>query len=472
MSKGTKAVMTTDETITSRSLRVDQLLLDNDNPRHEITMTQREAIHEMIEGQKEKMSNLANDIAINGLDRSSLLIVMPHQEESDKFIVLEGNRRLTAIKLLLEPSLAELGGSQSFQKQIKEASNLFQSKFKAGFAIGCVVYSSREEANPWILKRHTGENEGIGLSRWDSTAIARFRERNGIPSLPSRVIQFVKDNAPLDEQTRENIDKTRIITNLERLLKDDVVQSVLGIEIQGDVIKSHLPVEEVVKGLSKMVADLANKKINVNDIRHKTDRKQYIETFDSSDIPDQKKRLDQSWDLSETPVAGNGLNDVGGEEKLPQNTNSKRRSNPSSLDRKMLIPSNCVIRIKHDRLSEIYRELKNIEVEHSRNACSVLMRVFFEGSIDNYLKTKPVVGATEKSKLKEKVAAMINHFINNGIMEDKELKPARTMISAPDSIFSIDTMHAYVHNINFTPSAKDLKAAWNNIQPFVENMWR
>ena len=132
--------MTTDETITSRSLRVDQLLLDNDNPRHEITMTQREAIHEMIEGQKEKMSNLANDIAINGLDRSSLLIVMPHQEESDKFIVLEGNRRLTAIKLLLEPSLAELGGSQSFQKQIKEASNLFQSKFKAGFAIGCVVY--------------------------------------------------------------------------------------------------------------------------------------------------------------------------------------------------------------------------------------------------------------------------------------------------------------------------------------------
>ena len=68
-------------------------------------LNQREAIAVMIESQKKKLATLAEDIVKNGLNPSDPLIVTPNEKNGRKFKVLEGNRRITTLKLLKNNNL-------------------------------------------------------------------------------------------------------------------------------------------------------------------------------------------------------------------------------------------------------------------------------------------------------------------------------------------------------------------------------
>jgi hypothetical protein len=37
---------------------------------------------------------------------------------------------------------------------------------------------------------------------------------------------------------------------------------------------------------------------------------------------------------------------------------------------------------------------------------------------------------------------------------------------------SIDSLHAYVHNPDYSPSLADLTRNWDNIEPFVIGLWK
>src|SRR5690349_11562026 len=89
---------------------VSLLLLDNINPRlPDIQETQHDAIKSMIKVQGDRVMGMAQHLVQYGPSRTNLLIVIPSEDEDepDAFQVLDGNRRVTAIKLLESPSLAE-----------------------------------------------------------------------------------------------------------------------------------------------------------------------------------------------------------------------------------------------------------------------------------------------------------------------------------------------------------------------------
>lgn len=96
--------------MTPKTINISNLLLDLDNPRFpRIVESQREALNLMIEIQSDKIELLASDIAKFGLDPSERLIVYKNElsEDPKSYTVAEGNRRLTALKLLQEPDLSE-----------------------------------------------------------------------------------------------------------------------------------------------------------------------------------------------------------------------------------------------------------------------------------------------------------------------------------------------------------------------------
>ena len=63
------------------------------------------------------------------------------------------------------------------------------------------------------------------------------------------------------------------------------------------------------------------------------------------------------------------------------------------------------------------------------------------------------------------------HMKANNFMTPTELKPIRVAYSSKDSLFSSDTLHAYVHNPDFAPKSKDLKVTWDNFEKFFKTMW-
>ena len=91
-------------------IKVANLLLNPTNYRFSPQTNQREAIEVMLKDQGEKLYKLAEDIVENGLNPSEDLMVTPIEDGNATqklYKVLEGNRRITALKLLSIPENIE-----------------------------------------------------------------------------------------------------------------------------------------------------------------------------------------------------------------------------------------------------------------------------------------------------------------------------------------------------------------------------
>src|SRR5436305_2889457 len=105
------------------------------------------------------------------------------------YVILEGNRRITALKLMSNPD--ELSGTYPFKGVFEE----LHAKYKDSLPtiIECVVYPTdqQEIADSWVLLEHTGENEGIGTVPWNTVQKQRFEAHHKQQEL-SRALQVLK----------------------------------------------------------------------------------------------------------------------------------------------------------------------------------------------------------------------------------------------------------------------------------------
>src|SRR4051812_48863538 len=80
------------------------LLIDAENPRlSTANQGQREAMRALAKHLNRKIVVLAKDIVAFGMDPSNLSIVMPDSDSEGRYYVVEGNRRLIALRALENP---------------------------------------------------------------------------------------------------------------------------------------------------------------------------------------------------------------------------------------------------------------------------------------------------------------------------------------------------------------------------------
>jgi hypothetical protein len=445
------------KSVERKVIRLTNLSVNTENPRFEMVGNQREAIQVMIQDQGDKLINLAKDIVEHGLNPSELTIVIPDRISPGKFNVLEGNRRITALKLLSNLDLIDTRFS-SFLRKLRPVSERF--KKNPVDEVLCVVFQKFEEASKWINLKHTGENDGIGIVRWNAQQVARFEAKTqGKSAIALQALEFLKKDSRLDENFKDLLKKVPS-TSLERLLRDANMQDILGLAIKDGKLLTQFHKEEVSKGLVKVVSDLATKKIKVKDIYTKEDREKYIESFKSSDMPDKTRLVSTMWELtSPNPPRSMPL------------AISKKKSAALSLDRQTVIPKNLILTIKEARINKIYRELRNLDLDYFENAAAVLFRVFVELSVDSFVHRKKIQGIKKMDSLKTKVEKAVKYLEDSGTIESHALKGIKTTIHNPNSMLSIDTFNAYVHNRHFPPSSRDLKITWDNITIFIQKIW-
>lgn len=446
-------------TTTNKQLPLTNLLLNIENPRFDLVGNQREALQAMINDQADKIYNLAKDIIeVGTLNPSELVIVTPSESDKKHYIVLEGNRRVTTLKILTTPELISTTHI-AFYKRIKPLADKF--KLNPISDVPCVIFSDADDANKWIKLKHTGENEGIGIVRWDAQQVARFEERvDGTSPIALQAIDFLRREDSVEESLKERL-KEVPSTNLDRLLKDKSVQSLIGLSIKDNRLQTNLKRKEVVKGLTKIVKDLIDKKIKVKDIYTKEDRERYVESFKPAQIPDKKQKERTSWELVSTNT-----------NTSQPKANAQPKAKAPLKDRETLIPKDCILQITDIRLSKINKELRRIEVNNYENAVGVLFRVFIELSIDTYLDKFPINKITADTKLRQKVIDVSLHMEQNGVANKNELKGIRSAVNNQHDMLSMDTFNAYVHNRHLSPIAKNLITSWDNIQTFITKLWQ
>lgn len=452
-----------------RIIKLTSLFINTENYRFEPLTSQKEAIDKMVEDQGDKLYHLVDDIVTNGLSPVDLIIVTPN-EDNNKYIVLEGNRRITSLKLLNNPTIVDdkyASLRKKFQKLQKEKPNAV-SKLKN---ITCAVFENPTEADIWIKRKHSGELNGIGTVTWNAQQKQRFEEKTeGKSSIPLQIITLLKSQENVSDAIKDSLSKLNI-TNLQRLMSDPYVREYLGLGINNGTLVSKVEVSEVVKGLVKIVTDILNPEFKVSEIYNREKRKQYIDNFDASQKPDLSNEALELWSVQD--IANN-------KEQISANSKhreTKKTNNKKSENRVGLVPKNLILHINNPKINKIFEELKQIQVKTCPNASSVLLRVFLELSVDAYLerydlvKNNAITACSSSESLNGKVCKVLNHMIQLGTMSNDLSKGIRTEINDKNSALSIESLNAYVHNEFFYPKADNLITGWDNIERFFIKLW-
>ncbi len=464
------------------TLKLSNLYLDLQNPRYEEQKSQNEALNTIAKEQGSKLLVLLKDIIDNGLNPSDIPIVMPDPAKDNGYIVLEGNRRIAALKLFNKTGiLTSTSQRQRFSKLHDSHKNAIPK------SIECLVVDTREEANLWIERKHEGEMNGAGTVRWDSVQKGRFLAcKTGKDTRAVQLIDFMKAATEGDNQFEEQLRKVGT-TNLDRMLGTPEVRSSLGLEYNHGEYSSRYEWAEVLKGLKAIVKRMSKDDFKVGDIYRKEDRLQFIADIPVDELPDKTKKVGNPWKLKDfIPSKQKSIPEDEGEEEQEKGDEKDKgkgkAGEPSQQERptsrEMFLPEDLVLAIPNDRINRIYNELKLMSHLTLPNACAVMSRVFLELSVDKYmeafklLKNDAMTGARDKRDLKQKTNEVIHHMNRTRCADEAITKGMKALVNKDSSPFSIDTMNAYVHNGDFNPIPENLMLTWDNIQPFVIALWK
>ena len=257
---------------TPRQISTDKLFLDRRNPRFNSPASgQTNAIRTIATLNPTHLRSIAQDIADDGLNPTDLFTVIRAKKE-DHYIVLDGNRRIAAIKVLEKPSIIKDAVPNAIFDAIKlKASEYAKNPIED---VTCILFDNRSEANPWISRRHAGQQNGIGPVTWKSDERSRFIElTTGVAPIDTQALNFLEDRRQITRDIRAKISPTA----LRRLLSTPEIRKAIGIDWKNKKLTFAATRSKAAEGLLYIANDLASGKTNVNHIRHKHQRLQYIQ---------------------------------------------------------------------------------------------------------------------------------------------------------------------------------------------------
>lgn len=444
------------------------LLIDMRNARlKDEQPNQQAALLAVAKQQGKRLLKLATDIVEQGLDPITLTAVVPTDDNKKRYVVIEGNRRIAALKALETPSLTTSAFDTGMQKQLVKLSKRFSEDPIE--SITCILFETEKEADHWIRLRHTGQNEGVGLVEWGADEKDRYTARHGYRSSEGQVIDFVEKFGELSEMATQS--NKGIISSVKRLLSNPTVRERLGIDISDGKVLSWYPAQEVAKGLNRIIEDLKTEKIKVGDIYHAQDRIKYAESIPASHLPNPATQLNYPQPL-ETLDSSTTSGDLTANQGRPKPKTKKKPRQQSA--RTAVIPKDCYLNISPPRLNTIYNELRNLSVDQYSNACSVTLRVFVELSIDHYIAQKKLMTGQQgrNDPLAKRLKTVASDLLKQGKI-DAQLETAIKKVADSQFVLAASTVtfNQYVHNQYVYPKSTELIVAWDELQPFMEKLW-
>lgn len=228
-------------------IEIVNLYLDLKNPRQE-TKTQEEAIDWLCEN--EKVEELAKDIVEIGLSPLELPATLKINE--NYWSVLEGNRRICALKLLLEPELAP---NLKTKNKFIQLNSRWENKI---VELECVSFETREESDIWLDRLHIGQQDGLGRVKWNATQIQRRSDR---PENKRAIM--VLDYAVKNDWVSEDAINSKL-TTATRYLNNQKFRNSIGLGNSFLDLAYCRPLNVFNNSLKTFVDDLINNDVNGN----------------------------------------------------------------------------------------------------------------------------------------------------------------------------------------------------------------
>lgn len=462
-----------------KRLRPTALLLDVLNPRIPPVanpLSQRELIAELVA--HDDVYDLAKTIVGVGFDPVESLIGI---EDDGKVVILEGNRRLAALKLLNDPTLATPSDLSKF-KRIAGAASVPDT-------VRVLIAPSREAAAPLILRKHTREQ----VAKWSRLQQARFYRRlvdtggsveqvakkYGVTAgeirdfLRMDSMYAVAQTMDLPEDVRETVHDPRSFpaSVLERLLEVPSFRDFLTIDFDasGRVSAKTKPAA-FRRAYGRVLTDIAKKKIDTRTLNKADAVDEYVDGL-SNVRPKAEARTYNADALAGQESATSASN---------RDTSTRPSRSKVAGKAAGVIPTSIKCTVDDDRIREIFRELKrlNPKVGGFPNAHAVLLRVLLELSVSHYLtKTgglEPLLEWAKKQKKPNDWAPTLKQMLRE-LLKDAAVKLApqarkaitRLVDDDSQSAISVDTMDQFVHNQFEWPNDREIARLWKLMEPIL-----
>lgn len=163
------------------NVALTDLLLDEGNPRIRAAHDQRACIERILR-KEDHMVNLMKDIANRGLTTMPI-IVMPTGD--GRYKVMDGNRRVTALKLLNFPDSCPDERLKPLLKQLlKEHRDTIPESVDVMSSVDARAVSME------VLARHSGAQDGVGQVDWSAYLRNVFLINHGHPPDYKRAAQY------------------------------------------------------------------------------------------------------------------------------------------------------------------------------------------------------------------------------------------------------------------------------------------
>ncbi len=424
-----------------RSVSVQNIFLDTDNPRHDAIDNEKAIIARLV-GHEQVMS-LAADIADEGLSPLDRLAVIPHAEQKGRYVAIEGNRRVCAIKLLADPDLAP---TQALRR------NLLDLKRRARHAINAVevvCFDTRGEARHWLDVRHGNAGPGVSTRSWNATQKARFdsgaQRRRNPNALALDLVDYAVNRGILPASERANIN----LTTLTRFLSNKLVRDALGISSNKE-LRIGVPVDEFDRAAGRFLNDSIASKAGKSRVHSRTsveEREAYARALRSEGIA-ASTRLPTSQVPPRTPLGA------------PQ-TSNKIRDSRSPDKRSRVVPSSFSFKFGDPIQKRIYDELKRVDPADFSFAAAYLLRATIELAAKAYCKRHGLPRAGKD--LHQLLGQAAKHLHESGGVEERVLKPLRVMADNKDAPYSPETIGHAIHG-GAVPTAVELIRHWDTIE--------
>lgn len=474
----------------TKIINIEELLLDEKNPRFIIppNPSQQSIVDYLID--YEEVEQLAIDIGNSGgLYAGERVIAI---KEKEKYIVLEGNRRVCACKILLNPSLL----SHRRPASINKISLLSNENLRNSISsISVDIMPDRTSAQSSLAAKHID-----GIKKWSTiskykffalefdsgrsldeialvTGVSPAKIKNGLKEY--RIIEYVLGlsfwtNTDREEylnlqqlktsrltrlfsaKTKNNIrlrelldlgydDQYKIKTSLNKDTFDKILHIVAQAAFNPDYCSEFNGTRSTYEDIPQLMQFLRDKKIIVEENDHKTRKPESQEAEDTSQSASDDNRTD-----------GKERN----KKKEKKGTSSHYTSN-----RNVLIPDDFYVSCKIVKINNIVNELKKLNLNNYVNAPAVLLRVLIELSLKYYLnktgESKRIVennldgtfnAALEIMRLK-KIISKAEHSSLNQLRKNEK-------------IFNI--FNGYVHYDSVLPSKDILIYFFDNVRKVIE----
>ena len=454
-----------------------------------------------------KIVGLARSIAEHGLNPTESWAIV---QEDGKYVVLEGNRRLVACRLLDNPNKAPDSETAATFERIKRGVRTAGSYLNPS----CVEFEHRADARYWIHLKHHGAGSGEGTAAWGPEMVYLDQVNSG--SSPVEWNEFwywLEETYQHDRALVDLIDQARReqYTLMERVYTWKVKELLGASFTQPGQISVDVDTEKIKPFIHELITGMLTpqpkdpKAPGAADILVISSR-----TLNSRDSA--AKKLADVWkdtigDTDVTPTAPTSAGttspaqDAGGAEQAPGPSSAssstagtgaadnlasraateqkKTRSEDGSRTRQPK-PRKNDTHLYHgvdrthmpDRLRKMLKECRQLEIAASPETASVMARVVVEAAADALIKHKNL--KPKSKQLTDKLAAVMRHL--DPRLDSKE--PRRPDLAGTWAAVRTDTadghfvrdLHNCVHSYQFTAAPEMAERANRLFTPLLNSI--